>query len=444
MSTPGKPAGGPAVRLRLPAHGSGDPEPTRSGGAGRGTRRRSPLPALALGAFAVGTDSLIISGLLDRVAADLAVSPASAGQLISVFALLYAVGAPVLATLTSRGDRKRLLLVALAILVLANVLGALAPDYRVLMASRVLAAVGSALYLPCALAVAVAVAPVHRRGRAIALVAGGLSAATALGVPLGTLVGAVGDWRLTLVLVAVLAALATTVLALVMPRVETPAVVTVRQRLAAAAQPGVLVALLSYLLVMAGEFTIFIFVAPVAMEITGVGTAGVGVFLLVWGVAAVLGSAVGGRAADAFGGTRAYAILVAVLCAGLVALTLLALFTPRDSRVAVGLLAVLLAIISMSAWGVSPAQNHRIASLDLPEPTVAMSLNGSFSYLGLSLGGVAGGLAMEHGSVVALALTGVGAEVLALALLAGSVVLLRPARRGWAARDRRIGPTGGR
>ncbi|BCL17235.1 MFS transporter [Micromonospora sagamiensis] len=430
MTIPAEPASGPVVRSRVLAAGPGEGRSNRSGdhGTDRRARNRSPLPALALGAFSIGTDSLIISGLLDRVAADLDVSPASAGQLISVFALLYAVGAPVLATVTSRADRRRLLLVALAILVLSNVLGALAPDYRVLMASRVLAAVGSALYLPCALAVAVAVAPQHRRGRAIALVAGGLSAATALGVPLGTLVGAVGDWRLTLALVAVLAALAAAVLALLMPQVEAPPVVTVRQRLAAAAHPGVLVALLSYMLVMTGEFTVFVFVAPLASQVTGVGTAGVSVFLLVWGIAAVLGSAVGGRAADAVGGTRAYTILVAVLCAGLCALALLALVTPADSRVTVGLFAVVLAVVSVSAWGVSPAQNHRIASLDLPEPTVAMSLNGSFSYLGLSLGGVAGGLAMEHGSVVALAVTGVGAEVLALVLLAGSVVLLRRVR----------------
>ncbi|MFI0815768.1 MFS transporter [Streptomyces sp. NPDC021098] len=397
--------------------------------APRGGPNRVLLLALALGAFSIGTDSLIISGLLDRIATDLEVSQATTGQLISVFALVYAIGAPVLAAVTGRLGRKRLLLTALTVFIAANLLGALAPDYPTLMASRVLAAVGAGLYLPCAMIVTVSATPREWRGRALAVVAGGMSAATALGVPLGTLIGAIGDWRATLVLVAMLAALAAAVLTVAIPRVPAPAAVTIRQRLTAAAHPGVLVALLSNVLACAGEFTVVVYVAPLAMEVTGVGAAGVSAFLLVSGLAALLGSAVGGRAADAYGGGRAYHGAVAVLLAGLAALVPVAAFAPDDSWGTAVLFGLLLCVISTAAWALPPAQNHRIASMDIPEPTVALSLNGSSSYLGLAVGGALGGLAMEHGSVTVLALTGAGVELLALATVTLSMVWALGARR---------------
>ncbi|QEV16624.1 MFS transporter [Streptomyces alboniger] len=386
---------------------------------GRRTARanRFLLLTLALGAFSIGTDSLIISGLLDHIVADLHVSTAAAGQLISVFALLYAVSAPVLAALTARFDRKRLLLAALWIFVAANLLGAVAPTYPMLMASRVVAALGAGLYLPCAMVVAVGISSPERRGRAIATVAGGMSAATALGIPLGTLVGAVGHWRMTLVLVAVLSAAAALALVPGLPRVPSPAGVTLVQRLKAATHPQVLSALVTNTLACAGEFVLFIYIAPLAMGLTGVGAAGVSAFLLVWGVAAMAGSTAGGRASDAWGGQRAYTTAVAVLLAGLCAMVLLSLGQPQARWAALSVFGVLLAVISVASWALPTAQNHRIASLDIPEPTVALSLNGSSSYLGLAIGGAVGGLALAGGSLTALTATAAAFEVLALIAL---------------------------
>src|ERR1044072_8051710 len=97
-----------------------------------GTNRVLRL-APPLGTFSIGTDSLIISGLLDRIATDREVSQATTGQLISVFALVYAIGAPVLAAVTGALGRKRLLLIALTVFIAANLLGALAPGYPALM-----------------------------------------------------------------------------------------------------------------------------------------------------------------------------------------------------------------------------------------------------------------------------------------------------------------------
>src|SRR5262245_10456794 len=151
---------------------------------------RRGLPStivLAFGTFAVGTDAFVVTGFLPAMASTLHVSPQAAGQSVTVFAVAYAVLSPILATLTARVPRRVLLVCALAGLGLANIGSALAPSYGVLVATRVLAAVGAASYTPNAGAAAAALVGPAQRARALAIVLGGLTAATAVGVPLGNL-----------------------------------------------------------------------------------------------------------------------------------------------------------------------------------------------------------------------------------------------------------------
>lgn len=190
-----------------------------------------------------------------------------------------------------------------------------------------------------------------------------------------------------------------------------------------------LTALLANVLACAGEFTVVVYVAPLAKDVTGVGAAGISAFLLVSGLAALAGSAVGGRAADRFGGRRAYNGAVVVLFAGLVAMVPLTLFDGRGSLGVSVVFALLLCLISVASWALPPAQNHLISSLDIPEPTVALSLNGSSSYMGLAIGGALGGVVMAHGSSTTLALAAAGVELLALitVFLAAAATRGRPA-----------------
>lgn len=195
-------------------------EPTT--GRTAGERCLGAVLLLALGAFAVGTDSYIISGILPAIAGEFRLPEGVTGQLVTVFALSYAISAPVLTTLTAAFGRRLLLQTALGVFLLANVLGAFAPTYGVLLVARVLAGAGAAMYMNTAVAVATAVAGDSRRGRAVSLVLGGLTLATAFGVPLGSLVGNLGSWRGTLGLTAALAAVAMAGLALTLPATAAP------------------------------------------------------------------------------------------------------------------------------------------------------------------------------------------------------------------------------
>ena len=191
------------------------------GAAVRADYRLRVLP-LAAGTFAIGTGLLVIQGILPEMARDLGVSVGAAGQLVTAFAVAYAVSAPLLSAVAARFDQKRLLGGALIVFALSNVGAALAPSLAPLIVARVVAALSSALFTPNASAAGASLAPPDERGRALALVFGGLSVATVLGVPIGTLIGGAVGWRATFLFVGALGALAAAGLAALLPRVTRP------------------------------------------------------------------------------------------------------------------------------------------------------------------------------------------------------------------------------
>jgi predicted MFS family arabinose efflux permease len=174
--------------------GAGDPgfaQDVEVVGHGRLVDGDALVEAGAVPLVAVGTDGFVFAGLLPAIGSDLDITTAAAGQLITVFAIAYALAMPILGALTGNVDRRRILLAGLAVFIAGNVATALATDFGFALAARVLTALGGALITPQASAVAAAIAPPERRGRYLAVIMGGLTAATALGVPLGTLIGAV-------------------------------------------------------------------------------------------------------------------------------------------------------------------------------------------------------------------------------------------------------------
>src|SRR4029453_17794735 len=110
------------------------------------------LLVLASGMFAIGTDSFVVAGVLDQVSGSLGVPVALAGQMVTLYALSYALLSPVIATVAATWPRKRLLLTGLMIFVIGNVIPAVAPSIGLVLASRVIAGLGAAMFSPTATA----------------------------------------------------------------------------------------------------------------------------------------------------------------------------------------------------------------------------------------------------------------------------------------------------
>ena len=379
----------------------------------------APLYWLALGTFAVGTESFMIAGLLPDIATDLQTSIVATGQLVTVFALAYALSSPILTALTGSFHRRTLMIVSLSAFAAANVIAWAAQNYWELMAARILLAAAAGLYVPGANALAGAIAGPERRGTALAIVNGGITIAVAFGVPLGALVGDRLGWRMTFAGVAALSALATAGLLFGLPRSIGAGLptATLRERIHVARQPVILMTLLVTTLWAMGAYSIYTYLALFIARTTPLHGAQIGYVLFTWGVAAAIGVFIGGKAVDRLGPGR---VIVPCLSVSIVAFSLMSA-SAHWLPVTLALVPILIGVV---AWGVAhwsfyPAQQAGLINLaGLRGTPIALSLNASFMYLGFSLGAALGSLTLSFTSVSDLGWTAAACEVAALVLTA--------------------------
>jgi predicted MFS family arabinose efflux permease len=319
-----------------------------------------------------------------------------------------------LAVIFNNFDRRNVLTLALCAFIAGNLMAVAAASFPLLMASRMLMALGAGLCMPTALGVAVAIASPERQGRAVALVISGITVATVVGVPLGSLIGNHFGWRATFALVAVLGAIALAGLLFGLPRGLPRTTATLGQRLAVARHGGVLVALATTMLWAIGGFTVFTYVS-VPLRTLGFDASEISFALLVFGVAAAIGNMLGGTLADRMGPVPTAAFGLAVMAAALILQSFALKFTsPEHARYIVLLLIFCWGI---SGWTFYPAQVASIIRIDPQAAAIALSLNNSAMYLGFAIGGAAGGLVLSGLGPTDLGWIGGSSVSVALALL---------------------------
>ena len=162
--------------------------------------------SLLYGNFSIGCGVMVVPGSLNDLVHSLEISVALGGQLVALSAAVMCFGAPLLAAAVGRGDRRRLLVLALASYAVGHALCALAPNYGVLLVLRALSVLGAAVFTPQAAAAIGTMVPVQERGRAITFVFLGWSVASVLGMPVHSYIGETFGWRWAFVLVALLSA----------------------------------------------------------------------------------------------------------------------------------------------------------------------------------------------------------------------------------------------
>jgi DHA1 family inner membrane transport protein len=372
------------------------------------------LLALTAGAFGIGTTEFVIMGLLLQVSADLHVSIAAAGLLISGYALGVAVGAPLLTIATRRISRKTVLLSLMAIFTLGNIACALAPSYETLMAARVITSLAHGTFFGVGSVVATGLVAPEKRASAIAVMFTGLTAATMLGVPAGAWLGLHFGWRSTFWAVALIGVLALAVLALFVPRdrsAEAQAPAPLREELAVLARPQVLLGLAMTVLGYAGVFVVFTYIQPLLTRITGLPGSAVSPLLLLFGGGLAVGNILGGKLADR-------ALMPAVL--GTLAALALVLAVMQPALQSGVTAAVFVGVLGIAAFAtVAPLQLRVLEQAAGAGQNLASSLNIAAFNLGNALGAWVGGAVIERGP-------GLGALgwVAALLTLAGLAIAL--------------------
>ncbi|WP_329742384.1 MFS transporter [Dyella sp. A6] len=355
------------------------------------SRARTPLAlyALAAGAFGIGTTEFVIMGLLEQVAASLHVSIAAAGLLISGYALGVFAGAPLLTLATHRMPRKSVLLALMLIFTLGNLACAVAPNYPLLMAARVLTSLAHGTFFGVGSVVATTLVSEERKASALSIMFTGLTIATLLGVPAGAWLGLHFGWRATFWAVSAIGLLAMLVVAaLVPPEHGDDAPIAVRAELRAIASAAVLRGLLMTVLGFAGVFLVYTYIEPLLTQVSGFEDTAVSPILLVFGVGMIVGNLLGGRLAD----RRVSMALVVTLAMLVVVLGMMGLVLHSKS-----LTVMFIALLGVSAFAtVSPLQLWVLRQA-AGAPSLASSLNiGAFN-LGNAMGAWLGGMVIAHG-----------------------------------------------
>jgi MFS transporter, DHA1 family, inner membrane transport protein len=342
-----------------------------------------PLLTLAAGMFALGTDTFVIAGILDQVASSLGATVPATALMVTLYALSYALLSPVIAATTANWPRRKLLLTGLTIFTLGNLLTATGTSLVFVLASRVVAGMGAAMYSPTATAVAASLVPPEQRGRALSIVVAGLSGATALGAPLGTALSGFGGWRVTMVFVTAVGALAGLFIWRFMPAVPTPPATTLRQRLAPLRDARVVPVLLTTLIAYSGFFSVYTYIAPVFARATGGQANALALLLLIWGVAATVGNLVAGALSDRFGSRFAINMALVIAALNFAALP----WTSASFATAT----IAIVVWGICGWGLLVPQQHRLIGLSPTSAPVLLGLNAAAMYTGISAAAVAGG-----------------------------------------------------
>ncbi|RIM83092.1 MFS transporter [Staphylococcus xylosus] len=373
------------------------------------------IATFILSIFIVGMVEMMVAGIMNLMSNDLHVSEAIVGQLVTLYAITFAIAGPILVKLTNRFSPRPVLLWALAIFIIGNVIIAMAPNFSILVFGRILSSAAAALIVVKILALtALLTAPQHR-GKMIGIVYSGFSGANVFGVPIGTIIGDLVGWRYTFLFIVAVSVLAGILMYFYVPQpqFEIPKAGTeTTQRTSSYSKilrPAEIVKYLSitFLLLVANSVT-FIYINPLMLK-SGHDLSFVSIALLINGVAGVIGTSMGGFLSDKLTSKRWLTIATTIF---IVMMLILNVFLPGT-----GLLLMVIFIWNIMQWSTNPAVQSGVIEHVEGDTSQVMSWNMSSLNAGIGIGGIVGGLVVSKVDVFATTYFSAAIALLAFILI---------------------------
>lgn len=351
------------------------------------------LITFMLSVFVVGMVELMIAGILTLMSKDLNVSEAIVGQLVTVYALTFAISGPILVKLTKNASPKTILLVSMAIFILGNGIIAISPNFTILVIGRILSSAAAAIIVVKILSLTVVYSNPSERGKMIGLVYTGFSAANVLGVPLGTKIGDLVGWRMSFVFISTVGIIA---LILIIFNVASNKIDTVESSNQSqdykVVHPLEIVKYLSItFLILAANYVVVTYISPL-LSVYGYDLNIVSLVLLVAGIGAIIGTSLGGYITDALGSKK---WLLISLSTYTVLMLVFEQFLPILVITLIGIFAW-----NIVQWGSNPPIQIGIISQIEGDTSAAMSWNMSSLNAGIGAGSLLGGIFVSYFNVV--------------------------------------------
>ncbi|MER5326277.1 MFS transporter [Streptosporangium roseum] len=351
------------------------------------------LLSLTLAAFAIGVSEFVLVGLLPAIASDVHIDIATAGMLVTLYALAITVLSPLLTSWMSRYDARMMLAALMMVFTIGNLAVALSPNLAGLIAGRVAAGAAHGTVFALGAPVAASLVPKDKAARAIALMFLGLTVAMVVGVPAGTAIGTAIGWRATFALVAALGLIAALAVWALVPSTSGGQGVRLREQVALLAHRPLALTYAVTALGFGATFAVFTYLEPLLSRHAGYTPSKITGVLVLFGAATVAGNLLGGRLTDHRGAK--FTIRTALI--GLT-ISLTALLVTQNHPVAV---AVNIAVWGVFAFLISPAvQTHAVDLASAYGPgaqKAASGLNIAAFNAGIAAASFTGGLALDHG-----------------------------------------------
>lgn len=363
---------------------------------------------LAIVSFLVGTSQYIISGILDNISESLGITLAAAGQLITIFSLVYAIFTPVLMAITSRMDKRKLMIYSLGLFVIGNILAFVLPGYGFFIVSRIIMALGAGMVVVTALTIAEKIAPKGKKASAIATVIMGLTASLIIGVPLGRMTSEILGWKAVFGGIALLGLVAMVIISLTIPKIQAEELTPLNQQLALLKKPKVVLGLAITFFWLGGYSIAYTYLSPYLLNISGVSDKLLSSVLLIFGIASLVGSKFGGFSTDRWG---VRFTLIGGMMLHITMLVLLSIVTHSY----VGVLVILI-LWSFAAWSTGPTQQYHLATIEPESSSVLLGLNQSMMQLAMAAGAGIGGIFVERISLTSITWLGALGVTIAIGL----------------------------
>lgn len=360
------------------------------------------IATFIISVFIVGMVEMMVAGIMNLMSDDLGVSEAIIGQLVTLYALTFAICGPILVKLTNRYPARPVLLWTLVIFVVGNGIIAVAPNFTILVIGRILSSAAASLIIVKVLALTAMLTIPKNRGKMIGVVYTGFSGANVFGVPIGTMIGDWIGWRFTFVFIIVISLIAGLLMLKYLPTTTElnqanrmyNNVSDDNQVTSHIVRPVEIIKFLAItLIILIANSVTFVFINPLILE-NGHSMGYVSLALLVNGVAGVVGTSMGGVLADKLTSKRWLIIAFSVFIVVMLAINLILSTTV--------LLLVGLFIWNIMQWSTNPAIQSGIIEHVEGDTSQVMSWNMSCLNAGIGLGGIIGGLVVSNMNVEAV------------------------------------------
>ncbi|MBD2872782.1 MFS transporter [Paenibacillus arenilitoris] len=374
---------------------------------------------LAFISFFVSTSEYVIAGILDQISVWAHITVASAGQLITVFAIANAIGSPLFVIATAKMDRRKLLMLSLAIVVIGSVLTVTLPGFGFLILSRIVLGIGGGVFLIGAKTVAAKLAEPGKQAGAIGTVILGFSAALIAGVPIGRLVASAYGWKVIFIGIGTLSLLAIFALARTIPPTESGAPVPLGKQLALMKNVEILSGFGVTFFWQLGYAMLYAYIAPFLLNVSSMSEREVSIALFAFGIATLIGSKFGGFMTDRIGISKSLLIGMVVHTLAMVMLSSIA----KSTVITIPLLM----LWAFSAWSSGPGLQFNLVALAPEASGIMLSLYGSIIQLSIAAAGGIGGLAA--GGISLRAVGWLSAASVAIAVILAVVSFSRKTSR---------------